>query len=99
MTKGKRSSQSGSPKLVRHPENSSSSTDPRKEGGDSALSTFHIPFNKQVDTTIKVRSRRKMKLQKPQSYTDLKLPDKIVSKQPGLTFCFLPFQQMVQHLI
>ncbi|KAA8527473.1 hypothetical protein F0562_034812 [Nyssa sinensis] len=86
VIKGKRSSYNASQqkqgKFVKHPEHSSSSTDPRKEGEDSAISTVQVPVASQANLPTKVRSRRKMDLQKPQILKDLKFSDKILCDQP-----------------
>ncbi|XP_059668464.1 protein ALWAYS EARLY 3 isoform X2 [Cornus florida] len=71
-------------KLVKHPEHSSSSTDPRREGDDSAVSTGQIPVVNQANLPTKFRSRRKMDLQKTQVLKDLKFPDKILNDQPNV---------------
>ncbi|CAL5347002.1 unnamed protein product [Camellia sinensis] len=79
ISKGKRSCYSNSQqkqgKLVRHSEHSSSSTDLRGEKDDSALSTVQVPMANQVNLPTKVRSRRKMELQKPQNLKDLKFSE------------------------
>lgn len=87
MSKSKRSSQSSSPQLVKHAERSSSSTDPRKEGSDSTLSTVHVSAMNQVNLPTKVRSKRKM--QKPQILEDVKFSDEIVKDKPGVPFLAL----------
>lgn len=87
MTKSKRSSQSSSPHLVKHAERSSSSTDPRREGSDSTLSTVHVSVMNLVNLPTKVRSRRKM--QKPQILDDVKFCDEIVKDKPGVPFLSL----------
>lgn len=74
MTKSKKSSQSGLPNVMRSSENSSSA-DFRKELSESVQSDVQVPVVNQVKLAIKVRSRRKIDLKKPQK--DLKLPDKI----------------------
>ncbi|XP_063939454.1 protein ALWAYS EARLY 3-like isoform X3 [Daucus carota subsp. sativus] len=75
-SKGKRSSQSASPMLNKHPENSSSSTGPRKEAGDSAMSSVHLPGADQFDVTNKRKSRRKTKIRKVNTYADSEVSDK-----------------------
>lgn len=77
-SKGKRSSQSASPILNKHPENSSSSTGPRKEAGDSAMSSVHLPGADQFDVTNKSKSRRKSKIRKVYTYADSELSDRTV---------------------
>lgn len=77
-SKGKRSSQSASPMLNKHPENSSSSTGPRKEAGDSAMSSVHLPGADQFDVTNKRKSRRKTKIRKVNTYADSEVSDKTV---------------------
>ncbi|KAK1390484.1 Always early [Heracleum sosnowskyi] len=74
--KGKRSSQSASHMLNKHPENSSSSTCPRKEAGDSAISGVHLPVADQVDLTNKVRRRRKTMIRKALAYADSEISDR-----------------------
>ncbi|KAM3357901.1 protein ALWAYS EARLY 3 isoform X1 [Capsicum galapagoense] len=74
-SKGKRSYQCVSPKLIKDQEHSSCA-DPRTERSDSAQSTAQIPVENQVNLPTKVRSRRKMDLKKPQKQKDLKIPDK-----------------------
>ncbi|CAK9159737.1 unnamed protein product [Ilex paraguariensis] len=88
VSKGKRSSQSASPKLIKHPENSSS-TDRRREGSDSALSSVQVSVANQVNLPTKVRSRRKIDLQKPKMLKDLKFSDKIMKDQPSVPFPLL----------
>lgn len=77
-SKGKRSSQSASPMLNKHQENSSSSTCPRKEAGDSAMSGVHLPVADQVDLTNKVRRRRKTMNRRALTYADSELSDRTV---------------------
>ncbi|CAL5393210.1 unnamed protein product [Camellia sinensis] len=88
MSKGKRSSYNNSQhkqgKLVRHPENSALNNYPRGEKDDPAPSTVQIPIANQVNLHTKVRSRRKMELQKPQNLRDLKFSDNLVDEQHNL---------------
>ncbi|KAH7842107.1 hypothetical protein Vadar_001558 [Vaccinium darrowii] len=81
MSKGKRSgnnsSQKKQGKSVRHPE-LSSSTDLRGEKDDSSQSLVQVPETNQVNLPTKVRSRRKMELQKPQNVKDSKFSDKFL---------------------
>ncbi|XP_058209241.1 protein ALWAYS EARLY 3 isoform X2 [Rhododendron vialii] len=81
MSKGKRSgnnsSQKKQGKSVRQPE-LSSSTDLRGEKDDSSQSLVQVPVTNQVNLPTKVRSRRKMELQKPQNVKDLKFSDKFL---------------------
>ncbi|KAK3038983.1 hypothetical protein RJ639_027468 [Escallonia herrerae] len=84
-SKGKRSSQSSS-NIVKLPEASSSSTDPRKEESDSTLSTIQVPRESQVNLPTKVRNRRKANLEKPQILKDLKAPEKIARDQLKVPF-------------
>lgn len=81
MSKGKRSgnnsSQKKQGKSVRQPE-LSSSTDLRGEKDDSSQSLVRVPVTNQVNLPTKVRSRRKMELQKPQNVKDLKFSDKFL---------------------
>lgn len=82
MSKGKRSSKSASPKLVKQPETTPLITDAEKESRDSAVLTVDVPITDQVDIITKVRSRRKMKKpQKPQLFADSKLLNKTVRDQ------------------
>lgn len=74
MSKSKKASQTGSPKLMKVSENSSS-IDLRREGSDSAQSAVQVPAVNQVNLPTKVRSRRKM---------DLKKPNKIAVDQSNL---------------
>ncbi|XP_011071459.1 protein ALWAYS EARLY 3 [Sesamum indicum] len=76
MINSKKSSQSGSPNLMKNSENSST-VDLRKEASDSAQSAVRLPVVNQVNLPTKVRSRRKMHLKKPQAQKDLKFLDKI----------------------
>lgn len=71
MNKSKKSSQSGSPHLLRNSENSSRA-DKRKEASDSAQSAVQVPVVNQVNvpTNVIVRGRRKMNLKKPQKNLD-----------------------------
>ncbi|KAK1351905.1 Always early protein 3 [Heracleum sosnowskyi] len=75
-SKGKRPSQSASLILNKHPDNSSSSTGPRKEAGDSAMSSVHLPGADQFDVTNKAKSRRKSKIRKVYTYADSELSDR-----------------------
>ncbi|KAI8012289.1 Protein ALWAYS EARLY 3 [Camellia lanceoleosa] len=88
MSKGKRSSYNNSQhkqgKSVRHPENSALNNYPRGEKDDPAPSTVQIPIANQVNLHTKVRSRRKMELQKPQNLRDLKFSDNLVDEQHNL---------------
>lgn len=77
-SKGKQSSQSASPMLNKHPENSSSSTCPRKEAGDSAISGVHFPVSDQVDITNKVGRRRKTMIVNALTYADSELSNRTV---------------------
>ncbi|CAI9776866.1 unnamed protein product [Fraxinus pennsylvanica] len=79
MNKSKKASQTGSPKLMKVSENSSS-IDLRREGSDSAQSAVQVPAVNQVNLPTKVRSRRKM---------DLKKPNKIAVDQSNLPFASL----------
>ncbi|KAI3459287.1 hypothetical protein Pfo_015950 [Paulownia fortunei] len=88
MTKSKKSSQSGSPNLMKNSENSSSA-DLRKEASDSAQSAVQVPVVNQVNLPTKVRSRRKMDLKKPQVQKDLKFPDKISNDHSNLPIASL----------
>ncbi|KZV24018.1 protein ALWAYS EARLY 3-like [Dorcoceras hygrometricum] len=74
-SKSKKTSQSGSPNLMKISENSGAVL--RKEGSDSAQSALQDPLANQVNLATKVRSRRKMNLKKPQAQKDLKFYDKI----------------------
>ncbi|XP_017218646.1 protein ALWAYS EARLY 3 isoform X3 [Daucus carota subsp. sativus] len=76
LSKGKRSSQSASPMLNKYPENSSSSTCPKKEAGDSAISGVCLPVADQVDITNKVRRFRKTMVRKGLKYADSEVSDR-----------------------
>ncbi|XP_073053694.1 protein ALWAYS EARLY 3-like isoform X1 [Primulina eburnea] len=82
-SKSKKTSQSGSPNLMKISENSSGAV-LRKEGSDSAQSAIQDPLANQVNSTTKVRSRRKMNLKRPQAQKDLKFYDKIQNDQSNL---------------
>lgn len=79
ISKNKRPSQSASPKLMKNAEYSSS-TDPRREGSDSAQSTMQVPQLKENSLPTRVRSRRKMDLKKPSLQKDLKFPEKVLNE-------------------
>ena len=81
LSKGKRSSQSASPMLNKYPENSSSSTCPKKEAGDSAISGVCLPVADQVDITNKVRRFRKTMVRKGLKYADSEVSDRTVRGQ------------------
>ncbi|KAK1385652.1 Protein ALWAYS EARLY 3 [Heracleum sosnowskyi] len=70
MEKGRRSSES-TPTAVKHSENSSPRTGPRKEGGDSATPTVDVLAANQVDKISKGRRKRKMIIQKPKDKTSV----------------------------
>ncbi|KAL8524983.1 hypothetical protein ACS0TY_014569 [Phlomoides rotata] len=78
LTKGKKSSQSSPPKLMKISDNSSSA-DQRKEGSDSSQSAIQVPVTNQANLPTKVRSRRKMDLKKPLIQKDTKFPEKIAN--------------------
>lgn len=84
ISKNKRSSQSASPKLMKNAEYSSS-TDPRREGSDSAQSTMQVPQLKENSLPTRVRSRRKMDLKKPSLQKDLKFPEKVLNECSSAT--------------
>ncbi|KAM7488190.1 hypothetical protein LguiB_025674 [Lonicera macranthoides] len=84
--KGRRSSQSASPKLFKYPERSSSSTDPRREGSETALSSIQVPVKNQVNLATKVRNKRKIDLEKPQIIKDLKFSDETVRNHASAPF-------------
>ncbi|GER33135.1 hypothetical protein STAS_09245 [Striga asiatica] len=75
MRKNKTCKQSGSPNLLETSENHSAA-DLQKEACDLA----HVPVVDQVP--IKIRSRRKMFLRKPEIRKDLKFPNKISNELP-----------------
>ncbi|CAI9762702.1 unnamed protein product [Fraxinus pennsylvanica] len=79
MSKSKKASQTGSPKLMKVSENSSNA-DLRREGSDSAQSAVQVPVVNQVNLPTKVKSRRKM---------DLKKPNKIPIDQSNAPFASL----------
>ncbi|KAF8387887.1 hypothetical protein HHK36_026549 [Tetracentron sinense] len=83
LSKGKRTSQIASlskqGKSVRLPERSSSTTDQRRAGNDSAVSTVLVPTVNQVNLPTKLRSRRKMDPQKPLLPKELKSSENIVN--------------------
>ncbi|KAK9289020.1 hypothetical protein L1049_017491 [Liquidambar formosana] len=58
------------------------STDHRREGNDSAISTVHVPSANQLKLPTKVRSRRKMDIQKPLNQKDVKTVESTVKDQP-----------------
>ncbi|KAG8372968.1 hypothetical protein BUALT_Bualt12G0122200 [Buddleja alternifolia] len=80
VTKSKKSTQSGSPKLVKISE-SSSTADLRKEGSESAQSAVDVPVVNQVSLPTEVRRRRKMEPKKTQVQKDLKFPDNISNNE------------------
>ncbi|KAK9289126.1 hypothetical protein L1049_017599 [Liquidambar formosana] len=86
VSKGKRSPHNGAHtkqgKSVKPSERSSSSTDHRREGNDSAISTVHVPSANQLKLPTKVRSRRKMDIQKPLNQKDVKTVESTVKDQP-----------------
>lgn len=84
--KGRRSSQSASPKLFKYPERSSSSTDPRREGSETALSSIQVPVKNQVNLATKVRNKRKIDLEKPQIIKDLKFSDETIRNHASAPF-------------
>ncbi|KAL0393230.1 UNVERIFIED_CONTAM: protein ALWAYS EARLY 3 [Sesamum radiatum] len=88
MINSKKSSQSGSPNLMKNSENSST-VDLRKEASDSAQSAVQVSVDNQVNLPTKVRSRRKMHLKKPQVQKDLKFLDKNSDDQSNPPFSSL----------
>ncbi|KAF5465516.1 hypothetical protein F2P56_015513 [Juglans regia] len=88
LSKGKRSShnttQSKSGKMVKPMEHTSSSTDLGRERNDSALSTLQVSSTDQVKPPTKVRSRRKMDVQKPVIQNDSKSSGNIFIEHPNI---------------
>lgn len=86
LSKGKRSSHNATQpkpgKMVKPTEHTSSSTDLRREGNDSALSTLQFSSADQVKLPTKVRSRRKMDVQKPLIQNDSKYSESILNEHP-----------------
>ncbi|GER49778.1 hypothetical protein STAS_27048 [Striga asiatica] len=80
ISNNKRSSQSGSPNLVKTAE-TCSVADLREEGCDPAQSDVNVLVADQVNLP-KYRSRRKMHLRKPEFQKDLKFPDKFSTELP-----------------
>lgn len=70
IEKGRRSSES-TPMVVRHSENSSPRTGPKKEGGDSATPTVDIFATNKVDTISIGRRKRKMIIQERKDTTSV----------------------------
>lgn len=68
--------------MVKPTEHTSSSTDLRREGNDSALSTLQFSSADQVKLPTKVRSRRKMDVQKPLIQNDSKYSESILNEHP-----------------
>ncbi|OVA06495.1 SANT/Myb domain [Macleaya cordata] len=76
-------------KSFKPPERSSSSTDPLRPGTDSALSTVQVPTMNQVNLPTKVRSRRKMDLQKAMVRKEKNSPEDIGNDRPNKHFSSL----------
>ncbi|XP_062175130.1 protein ALWAYS EARLY 3 isoform X2 [Alnus glutinosa] len=88
LSKGKRSSHNASQpkpgKMVKPTEHISSSTDRRREGKDSTLSTLKVSSADQFKLPTKVRSRRKMDVQKPLIQNDSKSSESILNEHPNI---------------
>ncbi|XP_059445242.1 protein ALWAYS EARLY 3 isoform X2 [Corylus avellana] len=88
LSKGKRSSHNATQpkpgKMVKPTEHTSSSTDLRREGNDSALSTLQVSSADQVKLPTKVRSRRKMDVQKLLIQNDSKSSESIFNEHPKI---------------
>lgn len=88
LSKGKRSShnttQSKAGKMVKPTEHTSSSTDLGRERNDSALSTLQVSSADQVKPPTKVRSRRKMDVQKPVLQNDSKSSGNMLNEHPNI---------------
>lgn len=88
LSKGKRSSHNATQpkpgKMVKPTEHISSSTDRRREGKDSALSTLQVSSADQFKLPTKVRSRRKMDVQKPLIQNDSKSSESILNEHPNI---------------
>lgn len=82
MDKGKRSSESTFT-AVRHSENSSPRTGPRKEGGESATQTVEVFAANQVDKISKGRRKRKVIAQKCKDTTSV---GRTIVDQPTVRF-------------
>lgn len=72
--------------MFKYPERSSSSTDPRREGSETALSSIQVPVKNQVNLATKVRNKRKIDLEKPQIIKDLKFSDETVRNHASAPF-------------
>lgn len=88
LTKGKRPShnamQSKPGKMVKPTELTSSSTDLGREGNESALSALQVSAADQVKLPTKVRSRRKMDVQKPLTQNISKSSEGVLNEHPSI---------------
>ncbi|CAH9059613.1 unnamed protein product [Cuscuta europaea] len=80
ISKGKRSLQISSPKLIKTLDHSSSA-DLKVDGSDSAQSIAEVPLANQGTLHSKIRSRRKVGLKKAQKDKDLTYPDGVLDNK------------------
>ena len=87
MVKGKRTGQKNSPskqwESIRPAECSSSGSDKKKVGNDSAVSTTEFPATSHTNLSMKQRSRRKMLPGSTQIKKGIKSPGETSNDQPN----------------